>query len=222
MKKIILAACLMAALIGSAYAGESVAKERNWGFGWDDGLVLRRNFDLWQVGVSAGPNDRLTDSYTHRSGTALPDSLQGFLAEEIHYRTESGFVALHVARELTEYRNLKLLGLVTGRYTWIDDKDEVRRYEAWNGGFYVYSTERFTELYRLMLGIRLAWFPVDFISLETEFGLMYTWSDQETKYLNYSEHDEEWTSEFSESSSQAFDDFGPYDLTTDIQLILWF
>ncbi len=73
-----------------------------------------------------------------------------------------------------------------------------------------------------MLGIRLAWFPVDFISLETEFGLMYTWSDQETKYLNYSEHDEEWTSEFSESSSQAFDDFGPYDLTTDIQLILWF
>lgn len=222
MKKIILATCLMVVMAGVVYAEDSFSRERNWGFGWDNGLTLRRNIGLWQVGVSGGPDDYLEDSTTHISGNVFPDSLQGFMTEENSRKEESGFVRLDVARLVTQYQNFQVHGVMEGRYSWLDYQRSQLRYRQSSENWYENRDDRFTKRYSLSLGIRLTWFPLDFFSFEYDMGLVYSWMDYEDKDFDRDFADEEWDQYTRDSSSQGFDDYGSNDILHSLKAFIWF
>lgn len=214
------------ALLVLATAGAAAAQDdpsaRTWAFGWDDGLTLRHRLGAWQVGVSAGPDDRLRDSYGHSFDPDLPDSLQGSLSQEETVRDESGFVRLSVARDVAVHRTLGLAALASAGYAWgnqsRDSRDYVRRDAGWRENRWLDEWDR----YNVSLGARLAWRPVPFLTLETEFGLNYQWRDFETEYWQRGPGDTAWSRTITTGRDQSFTDFGPYDLTYDVQILLWF
>ncbi len=226
MKRLLMLACAVLVLAGNGFAQEEHTQKYDWGFGWDSGLTLRRNFDQWQVGVSAGPDDYLRDNFRHDFSSDLPDSMQGRLQYSDHNRRESGFVRLHVAREVLRRDNLLFQGLLSGIYSWTDFMDEDLSYyfdeDEGVENLRRSTTERFTHYYHLLVGMRVSWFPVSFLSLEHEFGLTYRWIEGEEERRIYDERDHSLDHDVYETREQSFQSFGPYSLTGDIQIVFWF
>ncbi|MFO7607834.1 MAG: hypothetical protein R6X35_01370 [Candidatus Krumholzibacteriia bacterium] len=214
------------ALLVLATAGAAAAQDdtttRTWAFGWDDGLTLRHRLGAWQVGLSAGPDDRLTESYVQRFDPALPDSLAGAVTGENDSRRESGFVRLSLARDLAAHRTLGLAALTGLAYSWGNESWDDRSYDRWDNDWD--ERRRLTEWdsWSVQLGARLAWRPVPFLALETEFGLSYHWYDSTTERRDRWAGDTAWTRVVTAGRDRVFADFGPYDLTSNVQILLWF
>lgn len=217
------AACalLVLAAAGGAAAADDAAT-RTWAFGWDDGLTLRHRLGSWQVGISAGPDDRLSDAYRQSFDPDLPDSLQGALTQDGTDRDESGFVRLSVARDLAAHRTLGLAALAAASYAWSNESRDDRNYDPWEADWRETRWLNEWDRFDVRLGARLAWRPVPFLTLETEFGLAYQWRDYETEQWQRWPGDPAWTRNVTTGRDQSFTDFGPYDLTYDVQILLWF
>jgi hypothetical protein len=226
MKRLLMVTCAVLVLAGNGFALEEPGRKYDWGFGWDNGLTLRRNFDRWQVGVSGGPNDFLRDQFRHEFDTDLPDSLQGVLTDSDHTRRESGFVRLHLARDVHRQEKFLFQGVLSGSYSWTDYKEEYQDYYyGQEGGEAILAhriEESFTQNWSLLVGLRLTWFPVPYLSLEHEFGLVYLWENIETESTRFDERDHRLSRDVLETRRQYFEDFGPSSLTSNIQIVFWF
>lgn len=181
---ILLAVLLLAT--AAAAAGDDTVRVRKWGLGWDNGLTLRRWVGTWELGVAAGPDDWLDESATRRWDTDEPDSLQGRESNYDEYRRESGFVRLQAGRRVANQGPLDLLAHANIQYRWRDQRSEYNRYYA---TYEVYDrTDRWIETWTASLAIRLAWRPLDALSIETAFGLAYSWEDEE-RVATYTQRD---------------------------------
>lgn len=217
-----MAACALAALAtGGAQAGEE-ARERSWGFGWDEGLTVRHRAGPWQFGLGAGPEDRLSDRYLQNFDPDLPDSLVGGVVEQSGARIESGFVRLSVARRAAAHRTLELAGLLGLAYSWGNESWDNRSYLAWEADWRESRRQTAWDQWTVQLGARLGWQPVPFLALETEFGLSYRWYEYETESWDRWAGDPLWVRTVDTGRNQYFTDFGTYDLTSNVKIIVWF
>lgn len=223
MKSGLTAICALLVLaIAGAVAAQDQPATRTWAFGWDDGLTLRHRLGPWQVGLSAGPNDHLSDSYRQSFDPDLADSLQGTLTQEGTDRDESGFVRLSVTRDVAAHRSLGLAALASAGYAWSNQSRDDRNYDLWDADWREGRRLDEWDRYDVHLGARLSWQPVPFLTLETEFGLAYQWRDFETEQWQRWPGDAVWSRTITTGRDQSFTDFGPYDLTYDVQILLWF
>ncbi|MCP4574248.1 MAG: hypothetical protein GY838_17950 [bacterium] len=220
---------LLAAVVLTAapisYADDDPSRGRRWGLGWDEGLTLRRWVGPWELGVAAGPNDWLDESDSRTWDTDEPDSLQG--RDDEHYKSqrESGFVRLQLGRRMASEGILDFMGHVNLQYLWSD--------ERWVHDYYYTNritfstTDNWVETWSLSTGIRLALRPWEFLTVETTFGLTYSWGDRE-EIRRRVERDlvpplesDRVTVEQTKSSTRRFDDDGWYGMGS-LSFIYWF
>ena len=208
-------------LAGAVQAQELDIQQRPWGFGWDGNPTVRRQLGAWQLAVTAGPDVILRDYQHYDFDPGLPDSLVGFQTDDNKNDLKGGTVGLDVLREVARQDNLVFSGLVGGTYQWGD-------IERWSTDYYPDGEFRDTRIsgswdrWTLRLGGRMAWYPVPFVSLETAFGLAYSWYNQDTQQRNHDYGATEWTVDNSHDRTREFDSFGFTDLTTDVNLVVWF
>ncbi len=201
-------------------------RERKWGLGWQEGLTLRRAMGPWQVGVSAGPDDWLRDIETRSWNDEEPDSLQGRLSDLDEDRRESGYVRLQVARRLVVEAPLAFMVETSLRYRWSDVRN---RDEYWVPKYgYEGSTtsDYFTKEWTLGLALRLAWRPLAMLTIETDFGLVYSWEETERAYesirVDYEDPEDSYHHvDGSYTKSHSFGDTGWRGLVS-LDFIVWF
>ncbi len=222
MKSCLLLVCILVLLTGAVSAQEPDLQSRPWGFGWDGNPTLRRQLGRWQLAVTAGPNDHLRDDNRISFGPDLPDSLQGITISDDHNKSESGFVRLDVLREIARQDNLVFSGLVGSSYQWNDGESHRSSYYLPDLDYRERKETWFWDRWSLRLGGRLAWYPVPMVSLEADFGVSYGWYNEDHKYWDKDPDETEWNLDFSHKHSQDFDSFGFYDLTSGLNLVVWF
>jgi hypothetical protein len=222
-------ACILSVVLlpaaAAAGAGEPVPRELGWGFGWDDGLTLRRWVGGWELGVAAGPEDWLRDEDSRQWDTAEADSLQGRDYRDDSYHRESGFVRLQAGRRLDRRGPLEFLVHANLQYRWRDERWEHVRY--YTDRIVEDSTDAWTETWSASAAARLAWRPLDTLSIETAFGLTYSWSEQERVYRDVErdlvepiDPDREVVRQYKEST-RSFDDYG-WSGFGSLSFIYWF
>jgi hypothetical protein len=222
MKTIVVWLCAFLTLSGVALAEDKEQFERKWGFGWDEGLTLRRQLGVWQIGLSAGPNDYRDDRSTDRFDPDYPDSLNGSPIQGYKVRRESGYVYLELARELVSRRNLEFSGTVGGMFNWNDFKAEEATYYVLDGETRMRIDEYFSKEWRLRVGAKLAWFVLPWLSVEKKFGLVYLWEEEDRTDWDKGRNDIEWTRDVRSQSYQSFNSFGTTSLTYEARIIFWF
>jgi hypothetical protein len=217
----ILAGLVLLLTVGGVQAGEEAERARNWGLGWENGLTLRRQLGEWQVGVTAGPNDSLSDHDVTLFENDLPDSLQGIVSSSRSSRTESGYVRLHLARRLASQRTLVLSGVLGGGYSWSDEGSGRSQFYFGDMDWSENRVDLFSETWQLRLGTRVAWYPVPFVSLEAEFGLIYQWNTNESDRWYRNSGEQEWSLEHEANRSHSFRTYDNTDLTYNLHIIFW-
>lgn len=216
--------CMLCVLVGVGGTARAEGRDpgRAWGLGWDDGVTVRRFVGPWELGLSAGPYDHRGDDATVTTSPDLPDSLNGTVVGSSADRRESGFVRLQVARPVAAYRSLSLSAVAGATYTWTDESSTDLRFYTWDGDWRRERRDVFSDSWRVTAGARLSWFPVPFLSLETEFGLAMRWVDATTSRYTLGPGETEPELSEATASDHYFDDFGPYSLTSDVQIVVWF
>jgi len=203
--------------------GDGQDKERNWALGWERALVARRQLGLWHVGLSAGPNDRLSDSSSHVWNVDEPDSLQGRPGSTTSSKRESGFVALELGRRVAVYRDFALAATAGLRYRWEDSRteDSFNYASGEDQPYHQIVSDRFTSSWGTSLALRVSWRPVPFVGLEVHYGLIYEWHDAEQTRWSRDTGETDWHRHESTEHAKTFDDFGFYDLTQ-LAVLVWF
>jgi len=222
MKSYLVLACILGLLAGTASAQEPDLQLRPWGFGWDGNPTLRRQLGRWQLAVTAGPDDELRDEENYSFGPGLPDSLQGTLTDSSHRKNESGNVRLDILRQIDRQDNIVFFGQMGCLYQWCDGEYRTSYFYSHDLAYRETKESFFWDRWTLRLGGRVAWYPVPFVSLEADFGVAYKWYHQD-KVRSVKDPDEtEWDVDHTDTTSQNFDSFGFYDLTSGLNLVVWF
>ncbi len=222
MKTFAMLMMILLLLAAPAWSQEPDLTSRPWGFGWDGSPTLRRQLGRWQLAVTAGPDDNLSDSETLSFGPDLPDSVQGLLTDGDHSKRESGHVRLDVLREVARQDNLVFFGLFGSSYQWSDYESGSDYYYYRDEGYRLSRESGFWDRWSLLLGGRLAWYPVPFVSLETDFGVVLSWYNRDSVRQSKDPDETEWNVDHRHNHEQDFDSFGFYDLTTGMNLVVWF
>ena len=215
------ASALILLLAAPALAGDDApGRERVWGFGWDQGLTVRRWLGAWELSLAAGPNDYLDKSEQRVFDPDAPDDLQGALEVPADDRREEGWVRLQAGYRVARYQSLAAVAFTGLVYNW-EDSQYSHIHLGQDGLYDAYDTGRFTHRWALELGMRPAWRPVPFLSIETAFGLRFSWQTwSETEHQVY---DSGLTSVRTERNGDfsSFQDFG-WDGLGSLQIVVWF
>lgn len=203
--------------------GPSVADaELAWGVGWDDGLTARCWLDdRWELALSAGPDDHLTKEEVRSWLLTQPPQQQGSLEVPLDTRQEQGWVRLQLGRRLATHRPLRLVGFVGFTYNWIDFQERVLQLDDLLGDYDSWERDRFTDRWLLSVGLRPAWRPTSYLSLEAAFGLEFVWEHWDEHidrtYAGIAGGDHLVT----DGHGRSFSDFGWEGLSS-LQIIFWF
>jgi hypothetical protein len=198
--------------------------ERKWGLGWDSGLTARLWLGgVWELAVAAGPDDFLRDVERQYYNTGDPPNWEE--REEYTYdesRAESGFVRFQAGRLIARRGPLALVGYSGLQYDWTDGRYSYSRVYVDDPDRSYTQTNDFDEsAWTLTLGLRPSWVVLDFLTIETAFGLEYRWSRKD--WAEFKEYPE--TGEISISTSfedgHSFNDSGWNGLGY-LQFIVWF
>lgn len=213
---------LLLVLLAAAVAAQDGDAERvrRWSVGWEEGLTLRRELGVWDVSLSAGPDDWLTEGQVYRWDDAWPDSLQGQLTDGDSHHGESGYVRLGGGRLLTAWREFSLHGTLGGQFTWSNEQDSYTYYR----GEPVADTrtvDSHEEAWRVDLGLRIAWRPVPFLGIQARLGLRLATATGTRNSLEYDASDDEWRSSEAPYKSTSFYDYGSYG-TSSLEFFVWF
>lgn len=165
-----------------AMAVETGPVERKWGLGWDHGLTARLWLGgVWELGLSAGPSDYLTTSEEHYYDTGQPPEWN---EREEHKdrddKRESGYVRLQAGRLVSRRGPLALVCFSGLQYEWSDTRysyEIVSTSYPEDSRINVRDIDR--SIWSLSLGLRPSFIVLDFLTIETAFGLIYSWSDTE-------------------------------------------
>jgi len=195
---------------------------QGWGLGWEDGLTVRRWLgERWALGIAAGPDDYLVKVETQAWRAIDPVNVQGVLEVQVDNREEHGWVRGQVGYRFAQREDLSLVcysGLV---YNWIDYQGRALNLDTLSGEYDTWGLDRFTERWILSLGVRPAWRPVDFLTVEFAMGLNFIWEswDQTTEQVAADVPDSDRMVDH--GHSRRFKDFG-WDGTTSLQFFFWF
>lgn len=196
--------------------------ERTWGFGWDDGLTLRYWLDgKWEFALSAGPDDYLVKDEERTWQAGDPQDLQGMVEVPRDVRDEHGWVRLQAGRLVAKRDNIALVGFTGLTYEWIDHQDRHLQLDSMQGDYDTYELTRFTHHWVWALGLRPSWQATSFMTIETSFGLQFTWDS-----WDQSIH-ETWAGVEGESliitsgHGRSFQDFG-WEGMASLQFMFWF
>ena len=174
----ILALVIILSAIGTN-AAETGPVDRKWGLGWDNGLTARLWLGgVWELAVAAGPNDNLSTSEGFQYDTGRPPEWDESESRSVREdKRESGFVRLQAGRLVSRRGPLALVCYSGLQYTWSDSRysySEVDLDHPENSLDSVRDYDRST--WDLRLGIRPSFIILDFLTIETAFGLQYSWS----------------------------------------------
>jgi hypothetical protein len=170
---LVLAGAAVAACPATAATGADA--ERTWGLGWDDGLTVRRWLGPWELGVAAGPDDDLIQLESTEWHQADPPAYQGLVEVPQDERRESGWVRGQAGFRLRHDGPLTLVVYSGLAYGWIDHQSKTALLDPVSGGYDTVETNRFTHRWAWDLGLRPAWRPVRWLTVEFSFGLRYAW-----------------------------------------------
>jgi hypothetical protein len=178
----VLLALTFAAQAAKAAAVETGPVARKWGLGWDSGLTARLWLKgVWEFALGAGPNDNLTDREDQHFDTGSPPDWNAqeerILGED---KTESGFVRFQAGRLVARRGPLGLVCFSGLEHSWADSRYS---YNALNldypNGNRDNTRDYDRSTWRLSLGLRPSFVILDFLTIETAFGLHYAWSDNQ-------------------------------------------
>lgn len=207
-----------------AVAVESGPVERKWGLGWDEGLTARLWLGgVWELGVAAGPDDFLQDTNATDYHTGFPPEWDESQVDTYEgSRTESGFVRGHFGRLLARRGSLAVVCYTGLQYQWSDSRSAVdREYPEDPDRNNTYTLDRDSSSWTLTLGLRPSFVVLDFLTIETAFGLEYRWFEYET--IRRSEFPEtgELHTETTYQDGNSFDDSG-WNGMASLQFFVWF
>jgi hypothetical protein len=222
--QVVVCMTLVAAAVSQAAAVETGPVDRKWGLGWDNGLTARLWLGgVWELGVAAGPQDYLLDSEGYDYGTGYPpewdESESGTLSED---RTESGFVRVQAGRLVTRRGPLALVCFTGVQYQWSDGRSEYQReFPLDPDENYIYSSDYDASTWTWGLGLRPSFVVLDFLTIETAFGLEYRWFKSE--HVSRKEFPEtgQLSLETHLDDGNRFDDTGWTGMGS-LQFIVWF
>jgi hypothetical protein len=215
----VLSLCLLLAFAGVtpvASAAATAPPAHTWGFGWDDGLTVRRWLGAWELSLAAGPDDDLVQIESTDWNQADPALVEVPRDE----RRESGWVRGQIGYRLQREGPLTLVGFAGLTYNWIDYQDKIASLDPVSGGYDVAETNRFTHRWAWEVGLRPAWNPYRWLTVEFSFGLRYAWErwDESTVEQNAGAPDPDRVERDGEGSS--FQDFG-WDGLSSLAFVFW-
>ncbi|MCK9996858.1 MAG: hypothetical protein KAH56_11335 [Candidatus Krumholzibacteria bacterium] len=208
----------------AAFAVETGPVDRKWGLGWDSGLTARLWLGgVWEIGVAAGPNDFLNDGEHHTYNTGQPPNW--YEREELTStddRNESGFVRFQAGRLLSRRGPLALVLFSGLQYQWTDlrnNSDRIDLDDPDNNYMRVLNFDNST--WTLSLGIRPSFVVLDFLTIETAFGLEYRWFRSDwVERQEYPETGQIWV-DVRSNEGNSFDDSG-WNGMASLQFLVWF
>jgi hypothetical protein len=219
---VLLGGLLSGLAAGITAAGTALADDRSWGVGWDDGVTVRRIVaDVWEFSLAAGPDDYLSKSEVRDWSLATPELLRGLLEVPTDYRQEQGWVRLQAGRRVAHRESLALTGFVGLTYNWLDAQERALVLDDLVGDYDTWERDRFTERWILAVGLRPAWRPAGFLTVEFAFGLRFLWESwDETSERTFAGVEGADRSSAS-GHGRAFQDFG-WEGASSLQVFLWF
>jgi len=132
---------------------------------------------VWEFAVAAGPNDNLSQREGFEYDTGSPPEWNEKENERISEdKRESGFVRFQAGRLVSRRGPLALVCYSGLQYTWSDSRysySNVDLANPENSRDGVRDYDRST--WDLRLGIRPSFIILDFLTIETAFGLQYSW-----------------------------------------------
>lgn len=217
MTALVLGLTLTASFVPAAETGPI---QRRWGLGWDRGLTARLWLGgTWEMAVLAGPSDYLNRRQEYRFDSGWSPREENSSSEE---KEEAGFVQVQAGRLVTRRGPLAAVCYAGLGYDWSDARTgtDQRSIEAQeNSMVRIRHYDRST--WTLTLGLRPSWEVLDFLTLETAFGLAYTWrKSEENDRYEYPETGELRVRSDS-SRGNSFTYWGWYGLGS-LQFIVWF
>lgn len=205
-------------------AVETGPVERKWGLGWDRGLTARLWLGgVWELGLAAGPDDFRSDGQRRDFNSGYPPGWIEREQETISsVRNESGFVRFQAGRLAARRGPLALVGYAGVAYSWrvngdarlVTDVEEPER-------SYTQSYDYDDRTWTVSLGLRPSWVILDFLTLETAFGLEYRWFTSERRDDRYYPATGETNRTVDTSEGNTFRDGGWNGLGY-LQFIVWF
>jgi hypothetical protein len=196
--------------------------QQAWGFGWDDGLTVRRWLGTgWELALSAGPDDYLTKTESQAWLLSVPAQQHGALQVPEDHRQEHGWVRAQVGRLVTRRGDLALVGYTGLVYNWIDYQERSLVLDTLIGDYDTWESDRFTERWILTLGVRPSWRPTAFLTVEFALGLNFVWEswDQTTTRTYAGVAGGDQTRD--QGHSRSFSDFG-WEGASSLQFFFWF
>jgi len=166
----------------AAFAVDTGPVDRKWGLGWDNGLTARLWLGgVWELGVAAGPDDFLMDQETHFYDSGQPPSWDELEERSVSDdRSESGFVRFQAGRLLSRRGPLALVLFSGLQYQWLDGQNNTNLINIDNpDNSYKSVLDYDSSSWTLSLGIRPSFVILDFLTVETAFGLEYRWFTNE-------------------------------------------
>ena len=165
-----------------ASAAETGPVDRKWGLGWDSGLTARLWLGgVWELAVAAGPNDNLSTSEGFEYDTGRPPEWNDYESQNVREdKRESGFVRFQAGRLVSRRGPLAVVCYSGLQYTWTDSRysySEISVLNPENNRDTVRDYDRAT--WALSLGLRPSFVIMDFLTIETAFGLHYSWGSYE-------------------------------------------
>jgi len=195
---------------------------RGWGLGWEDGLTVRRWLGTrWELGLAAGPDDYLVKAETRTWYLAEPAVQQGVLQVPVDNREEHGWVRGQVGYLITQPGDLSLVGYSGLVYGWTDYQERALILDPLVGEYDSWEADRFAEQWVLTVGVRPAWRPADFMTVEFAMGLNFIWEswDQTSERTRAGVEGSDRTVD--SGHSRSFADFGWVGAGS-LQFFFWF
>jgi hypothetical protein len=197
-----------------------------WGVGWlsqSSAPTFRVRLGAWNVGLAAKPDDNLSyvESWGETSwGDAVPDSLRDVPTD---HKREAGWIRVDVARTLKRWESVELPLMLAFAYSWRDEEWRTRYWQAEDQAYRSEVRQQYTNGYELILALRPSWRIRPWLSVETEFGIRYTWSnDDYSQRVSRPEWEEDRT-EYRQGETKSFRSHGYYSSAGIgmLSLILW-
>jgi hypothetical protein len=178
----VILALIVLCSVAQADETETGPVDRKWGLGWDSGLTARLWLGgVWELGLTAGPNDDLSNREEENYDTGRPpdwsETEESVVRED---KRESGFVRFQAGRLVARRGPLALVCFSGLKYYWSDSRYSFQVDKPSNPGDSRENVRDYdSSTWTLSLGIRPSFIILDFLTIETAFGLYYSWDEFE-------------------------------------------
>ncbi len=205
-----------------ALAADGQESQRTWGFGWENGLAVRRQLSAkWEFGVSVNPWDSWW-SRTRRVETSEAGDDPQVIENTYRYDGGSKWVRSFLGYQLVRAGRFAFSVNLGAVYEWGHFREDIPL------STYSESFERDRDAWYLVLGLRPAFDPVPRLTVEFDFGLVFGWRRWTAGYRfvmpdQGREAIQEERSEVFEVDYFGWDRFAPFHYTGlyGLHVILW-